>query len=106
MFFTGRFARRSAQPAFAHGSFVDEIAAEVKADPVAHRLRHLRDPRLVDVVKAGEAASWEAAASPRRPATDQGRGGRGISVLMRRRQRILRDGRRGRYRSGHGPVPA
>ena len=32
---------------------------EVKADPVAYRLRHLRDPRLIDVVKAAaKAANW------------------------------------------------
>src|SRR5439155_18863499 len=36
------------QNTFAHESFMDEIAAQVKADPVEYRLRHLSDPRLFD----------------------------------------------------------
>ena len=48
------------QNTFAHESFVDELAARAKADPVAFRLRHLRDPRLIDVVNAAaKAAKWE-----------------------------------------------
>jgi CO/xanthine dehydrogenase Mo-binding subunit len=54
------------QNTFAHECFIDELAAHVKADPVAFRLRHLRDPRLIDVVKeAAKAAAWEARPSPR-----------------------------------------
>src|SRR5262249_14208900 len=40
------------QNTFAHESFLDEVAAEVKSDPFEYRLRHLSDPRLIDVVKA------------------------------------------------------
>jgi CO/xanthine dehydrogenase Mo-binding subunit len=38
----------------------------VKADPLEYRLRHLRDPRLTDVVKAAtKAANWDARPSPK-----------------------------------------
>jgi len=54
------------QNTFAHECFLDELAAKVKEDPVAYRLRHLKDPRLIDVVKeAAKAARWEARPSPR-----------------------------------------
>ena len=59
---------------------MDEVAARVKADPVAYRLRHLSDPRLMDVsTAAAKAASWEARPSPQpghlaRPASRSGRG--------------------------------
>jgi CO/xanthine dehydrogenase Mo-binding subunit len=67
------------QNTFAHECFMDEIAAQVGADPVALRLRHLRDPRIIGVVKAAaEAAKWEKRASPRpnqaRSGTVSGRG--------------------------------
>ena len=66
-FFTGPLRSPSRlQNTFAHESFIDELAARVKADPVAYRLRHLRDPRLIDVVKAAaKAAEWESRPSPR-----------------------------------------
>jgi CO/xanthine dehydrogenase Mo-binding subunit len=58
---------------------MDEIAAHVKADPVAYRLRHLRDTRLIAVVNAAaKAARWDARPSPRgrirRTGTVTGRG--------------------------------
>jgi CO/xanthine dehydrogenase Mo-binding subunit len=37
---------------FSIESFMDELAAIAKADPVEFRLRHLDDPRAVDVVRA------------------------------------------------------
>ena len=77
-FFTGPLRSPSRlQNTFAHESFMDEIAARVKADAVEYRLRHLRDPRLVDVVKAAaKAAAWEARPSPRgsQGAVTRGRG--------------------------------
>ena len=55
------------QNTFAHESFMDELAARAKADPVEFRLRHLSDERLIAVVKAAaELANWEA-----RPSTKQ-----------------------------------
>lgn len=66
-FFNGPLrAPEQLQNTFAHESFMDEIAARVKADPVAYRLRHLRDQRLTDVVRAAAKASgWETRPSPR-----------------------------------------
>jgi nicotinate dehydrogenase subunit B len=79
-FFTGPLrAPARLQNTFAHESFMDEIAASVKADPVEYRLRHLADPRLIEVVKsAAKTANWEARPSPRpgnrRPGVVAGRG--------------------------------
>jgi CO/xanthine dehydrogenase Mo-binding subunit len=66
-FFTGPLrSPERLQNTFAHECFMDEVAAQVKADPVDYRLRHLRDPRLIDVVRAAaKAANWETRPSPR-----------------------------------------
>ena len=72
------------QNTFAHESFIDEVAAEVKADPVEYRLRHLSDPRLMDVVKrAAKAANWDTRPSPRNGARRSGiASGRGIACVL------------------------
>ena len=72
------------QNTFAHESFLDEIAAVVKADPVVYRLRHLSDPRLIDVVKtAAKAANWETRPSPRSAIRRTGVvSGRGMSCVL------------------------
>jgi nicotinate dehydrogenase subunit B len=84
-FFTGPLRSPSRlQNTFAHESFMDEIAARVKADPVEYRLRHLRDPRLIDVLKAAAtAAGWDTRPSPRlnRPPNGRARG-RGIACVL------------------------
>jgi CO/xanthine dehydrogenase Mo-binding subunit len=50
---------------FAIESFLDEIAAERGEDPVAFRLRHLRDERARDVIRtAARLANWKPAAKP------------------------------------------
>jgi CO/xanthine dehydrogenase Mo-binding subunit len=57
-FFTGPLRSPARlQNTFAHESFLDEIAAEVKADPVEYRLRHLSDPRLGDMVRGAAKAA-------------------------------------------------
>jgi CO/xanthine dehydrogenase Mo-binding subunit len=84
-FFTGPLRSPSRlQNTFAHESFLDEIAARVKADPVQYRLRHLRDPRLIEAVKAAAtAARWEPRPSPRTNRPLNGRaGGRGIACVL------------------------
>ncbi|MGH8779837.1 molybdopterin cofactor-binding domain-containing protein [Paraburkholderia sp.] len=44
---------------FAHESFIDELAGQAGVDPVEFRLRHLTDPRAIDLVKAvAEKAEW------------------------------------------------
>ncbi|PYV11214.1 MAG: xanthine dehydrogenase family protein molybdopterin-binding subunit, partial [Acidobacteria bacterium] len=72
------------QNTFAHESFLDEIAAAVKADPVEYRLRHLSDARLIEVVKAAaQAAHWEARPSPRPGIRRSGVAvGRGVSCVL------------------------
>ena len=84
-FFTGPLrAPERFQNTFAHESFMDEIAAAAKSDPVAFRLRHLADERLRTVVRsAAAAAKWEARPSPRSgiSATGPARG-RGISCVL------------------------
>src|SRR6187399_2286542 len=50
---------------FAIESFLDELAAERGEDPVAFRLRHLRDERARDVIRAAAArAKWKPAKQP------------------------------------------
>jgi CO/xanthine dehydrogenase Mo-binding subunit len=66
-FFTGPLrAPERLQNTFAHECFLDEVAAHVKADPVAYRLRHLNHHRLSEVVRAAaKAANWETRPSPK-----------------------------------------
>jgi CO/xanthine dehydrogenase Mo-binding subunit len=72
------------QNTFAHESFIDEIAAAVRQDPVEYRLRHLRDPRLIEVVtSAARTANWEKRPSPRSGIRRTGVvAGRGISCVL------------------------
>jgi len=72
------------QNTFAHESFMDELAARAKADPVEFRLRHLSEPRMIDVVKAAaKTANWVTRPSPgiRKTATLAVLSGRGISCV-------------------------
>lgn len=44
---------------FAHESYIDELATEAGVDPIEYRLRYLKDPRAVDLVKAvAKRAEW------------------------------------------------
>jgi CO/xanthine dehydrogenase Mo-binding subunit len=72
------------QNTFAHESIMDEVASSVGADPVAFRLKHLSDPRLIAVVKAAaDAAKWDARSSPQRAARKTGVArGRGFSCVL------------------------
>jgi len=83
-FFTGPLrSPLRLQNTFAHECFLDEICADVKADPVAYRLNHLSEPRLLEVVRtAAKAATWDARPSPKRdsPRTGVARG-RGIACV-------------------------
>ena len=50
---------------FAIECFLDEIASERGEDPVAFRLRHLKDERAKDVIRAAaKRANWKPAAKP------------------------------------------
>ena len=84
-FFTGPLRSPARlQNTFAHESFLDEIAASIQADPVEYRLRHLRDPRLIEVVEAAaRAANWETRPSPQNGDRDAVVvSGRGISCVL------------------------
>ena len=51
---------------FAHECFIDELAAEAKVDPVEYRLRHLKEERAAELVRAVAArAGWEERTGPR-----------------------------------------
>lgn len=72
------------QNAFAQECFMDEVAAQVKADPVQYRLRHLSDPRLKDVITdAARQANWDTRPSPKpgNPRTGIA-SGRGIACVL------------------------
>jgi CO/xanthine dehydrogenase Mo-binding subunit len=72
------------QNAFAQESFFDEIAAQVKADPIQYRLRHLSDQRLKDVINAAaKQAGWETRPSPKPAASRTGvASGRGMACVL------------------------
>ena len=84
-FFTGPLRSPARlQNTFANESFMDEIAAAVKADPVQYRLRHLSDPRLIAVLNAAtQAANWDARPSPKPGNARTGVvTGRGVSCVL------------------------
>ncbi|CAE6761463.1 molybdopterin cofactor-binding domain-containing protein [Paraburkholderia haematera] len=63
---------------FAHESFIDELAAEAGVDPVEFRLKHLTDPRAIDLVKAvAEKAGWQPRTTALKEAQEEGDVARG-----------------------------
>jgi CO/xanthine dehydrogenase Mo-binding subunit len=83
-FFTGPLRSPSRlQNTFAHECMMDEVAAHVRADPVAYRVRHLSDARLSEVVtRAADAAHWDGRPSPRLNVQKTGVArGRGIACV-------------------------
>ena len=79
-FFTGPLrSPLRIQNTFANECFMDELCAHANADPVAFRLLHLQNSRVIGVLKAAaEAASWQPRCSPKpgisRVGTVSGRG--------------------------------
>jgi nicotinate dehydrogenase subunit B len=72
------------QNTFAHESFMDELAARAKVDPVEFRLRHMSEPRMLEVVRAASKnADWDARPSPKSRTAASGNvaSGRGISCV-------------------------
>ncbi|HKW24776.1 MAG TPA: molybdopterin cofactor-binding domain-containing protein [Terriglobales bacterium] len=82
-FFTGPLrSPLRLQNTFAHECFMDELAARAKADPVAFRLQHLRETRMIDVVKAAaQAAKWEPRPFPYSSPSSGVATGRGIACV-------------------------
>ncbi|MFN0102337.1 MAG: molybdopterin cofactor-binding domain-containing protein [Bryobacteraceae bacterium] len=72
------------QNTFANESFIDEVAAALQVDPVAYRLRHLTDSRLIDVLNAtARAAKWDTRSSPKPGNAKTGVvSGRGVAIVL------------------------
>jgi nicotinate dehydrogenase subunit B len=69
---------------FASESFIDELAAALSLDPIEFRLRHVKEPRDIAVIKAAaEKAAWQTRPSPRRDQTANAVSGRGIAYSQR-----------------------
>ena len=74
---------------FASESFIDEVAAAVNADPIEFRLRYIKEPRDVAVIKAAaDKAKWETRPSPRRDQSGNKASGRGIAYAQRNGTRV------------------
>ncbi len=70
------------QNTYANEAFLDECAAAAGIDPLDYRLRALKDPRGIEVLKrAAEIAQWEARPSPVREVSGDVLRGRGISYV-------------------------
>lgn len=71
----------SPQNSFANESFIDELAAAAGADPIAYRLRHLRDERAIAVLQdVARISNWETRPGPR---GDRSSGtGRGVAFVQ------------------------
>ena len=69
---------------FASESFMDEVAAALAIDPIEFRLRHVKEPRDIAVIKAAaEKAQWQSRPSPRKDQTGSKVSGRGIAYSQR-----------------------
>jgi CO/xanthine dehydrogenase Mo-binding subunit len=65
------------------------VAAALNLDPIEFRLRHVKDPRDVALIKAAaQKANWETRASPRRGQTGSKVQGRGIAYSQRNGTRV------------------
>src|SRR6266571_5384067 len=62
----------SYQTCFAVETFVDELAAEAKADPIEFRLRYLKDPNAIAVMQAvAKNSAWQPRPVPRKTTGNQ-----------------------------------
>jgi nicotinate dehydrogenase subunit B len=74
---------------FASESFMDELAAALNLDPIEFRLRHVKEPRDVAVIKAAAAKfGWDTRPSPRRDQKGNVVSGRGIAYAQRNGTRV------------------
>ncbi len=70
------------QNTFANESFLDEVAAAAKADPIAFRLQYLTDKRGIELLeRVRTLAKWEARPSPDRNQQGDIVYGRGVSYV-------------------------
>jgi len=83
-FFTGPLrSPLRLQNTFAHECFMDELSAHAEVDPVVYRLQHLKETRIIEVVKAAaKTANWDTRPSPKRDTARTGSvTGRGIACV-------------------------
>jgi nicotinate dehydrogenase subunit B len=74
---------------FASESFMDELAAALALDPIEFRLRHIKEPRDIAVIKAAaEKAGWQSRPSPRKDQSGNKVSGRGIAYAQRNGTRV------------------
>src|SRR5215468_10875711 len=74
---------------FASESFMDEVAAALNLDPVEFRLRHVKDPRDIAVIKAAaQKFGWQPRTSPRKDQTGTKVSGRGFAYSQRNGTRV------------------
>jgi CO/xanthine dehydrogenase Mo-binding subunit len=74
-------APQEPQVHFAHESFIDEVAAAAGVDPIALRLKHLRDPREIAVVEeVARLSQWQSRPSPAGSRSGAVLRGRGVSL--------------------------
>ena len=74
---------------FASESFMDELAAATNVDAIEFRLRYVKDPRDIAVIKAAaEKAGWQTRPSPRKDQTGEKVSGRGIAYAQRNGTRV------------------
>ena len=83
---------------FASKSFMDEVAAALGVDPVELRLRHVKDPRDVAVIKAAAEKSGWVSATLAAQGPGRQHGERPRHRLLAAQRHHLRDRRRGRRR--------
>ncbi|MEH3117299.1 MAG: molybdopterin-dependent oxidoreductase [Methylorubrum populi] len=70
------------QNTYANEAFLDECAAAAGADPLAYRLRALKDPRGIEVLeRVAEIAKWQARPSPTKDGAGDLLRGRGLSYV-------------------------
>jgi nicotinate dehydrogenase subunit B len=74
---------------FASESFMDELAAALGVDAVEFRLRYVKEPRDLAVIKAAaEKAGWQTRPSPRGDRSGDRLSGRGIAYAQRSGTRV------------------
>jgi nicotinate dehydrogenase subunit B len=74
---------------FASESFMDEVAAAIGVDAIEFRMRHLKDPRDIAVIKAAaERAKWDTRPSPKSGQSGDQVSGRGIAYAQRNGTRV------------------
>jgi CO/xanthine dehydrogenase Mo-binding subunit len=83
-FFTGPLrSPNRIQNTWAYEQFVDELAYAAGKDPLAYRLSHLEDQRLIDVFNlAAKQANWQPKVANSKPGSGRYLKGRGIAGMI------------------------